>query len=196
LIDQETVMNTSQRLLRSAMAVSLAIAAASIAQSQTTSPRNLQAPTQAELLAACQKQSVSDRASCEKRVRENGIPSEGSRNKSAEQQQAEKPAVQRRSIEDPGASTTPPEPSTAQDSAARTRQDRTRMSQRSEDIKNRPAPRTEPNATNSTDAAPTKVEPTRQGNQAADQSTSDRTKRDGPQERAQSKPQENQPDRK
>ena len=175
----------------------------SVVCGQTTSPRNLQGPTQKELLAACQRESGTDRQRCEERVRANENPGEGSRNKSAAQQQAEQPKTQNRSTTDPGSATVPPLPSKA-DESARSRTDRTRASQRSDQIKDAPRPRSEPNPVNSVDAAPTRVDDDKDGNakDVASSRSNDKASRESDpsndanttnmpsQDRAQSRPQE------
>lgn len=168
------------------------------ASAQTTSPRNLQAPTEAELLAACQKDAASERAACEKRVREGGIPSAGSRNKSAAQQQAERAKTQEnRAVEDPGVSTTPPRTANEAPTTTRSSEDRTRLSQQSDQAKNAHAPQREAGPNTSTTAAPTRLG-NGQREASGDQATrdrkarDDRASRDAPtQDRARSRPNDN-----
>lgn len=139
------------------------------AAAQTTSPRNLQAPTTQELLEQCKRQGGDERAACEKRVREGGIPTTGSRNEPATQQPS--PATQSRDATDPGKSAAPSQASAPNDPSARTRDSRTRMSQRSGDIQSKPQPTNEskndPNI--STDSAATRLK-------GPQDSTTDRTR--------------------
>jgi hypothetical protein len=120
---------------------------------QTTSPRNLQAPTMQELLKQCEREKAADRQACEKRVREGGIPTEGTRNKPASEQR--EPAIESREATDPGRSAVPPKFTGQDDPSARTRDTRTRMSQRSNEVNSKPQVASEPNPTISTDAAAT-----------------------------------------
>ena len=152
-------MNTRSRDTLATLALALtSTLVASLAYGQTTAPRNLQGPTQQELLAACQRENGAARERCEERVRANGNPGEGSRNKSVGEQQATQPNIQNRDAKEPGSLTVPPESAAQDRDASRTRTDRTRMSQRSEDIKTAPRPTTDRNPVNSTDAAPTRVD--------------------------------------
>jgi hypothetical protein len=152
-------MNTRSRDTLTTLALALIFTcSAGLAYGQTTSPRNLQGPTQQELLAACQRENGAERQRCEERVRANGNPGEGSRNKSVREQQAAQPNTQNRDAKEPGSLTVPPKTAAQDRDAPRTRTDRTRMSQRSEDIKTTPRPTTDKNPVNSTDAAPTRVD--------------------------------------
>jgi hypothetical protein len=151
-------MKSRRRDMKAMIGVCLfsAALASPLAPGQTTSPRNLKSPTQQELLASCQRYEERERKSCEQRVMENQPPGKSTLNKSAAEQQAQRPRTENRAVEDPGASTVPPSVDRS-DRNSRTRSDRTRLSQRSEGVKNAPPPaRHERDPNIDTNAAPTR----------------------------------------
>jgi hypothetical protein len=187
------------------------------ASAQTTSPRNLKSPTQQELMADCQSKNDAERRTCEERVRAGGMPGEGSRNKSVAQQKSEAPTIQNRAATDPGTSSVPPSTSNhsntsadkagAVDPTARSREGRIRTSQRSDDLKAAPQPRTESNPANSTGAVSTRSSDpskrvgeesktnaesdrrkTRAPDSSSERTTDDQPARDGAQSRPQNNP--------